>query len=892
MVRKYSPLSLSTSYGHLDTLRQGIASTRKPLPSPSVLSAVNSLAPTLSRLDRRRQLFLDDSDDQDGEMLEPPSSLAETSASTRRSTRLTSPPLASSQVRTVHRSEWTASDLTGRFPVPSYKGHEYLLITLHLGYIHYLPIKTRSASYYISAFKKIFAFFTAKSFPIAHLILENESSTSLTTFLQSQHVSFQHVPPNQHRTNPAERAIRTAKNHLLSVLSAAHISFPPNRWPALLPLTELTLNHLRSFAPDPSISAWHGFHGQPLDFAAHPIHPAGQLVVSHDPPLQRASWAKHGTRGFYLSPALTHYRSHLVFIPSTLDTRITNQLDFFPDPLFTFEDPTLSSPPPDPTSSRPSPTLDGSDLIGQMFVDPELGLCRITGHGQPAFLQPNTGNLAPGQRLSPGWHPTLSYISPTGAVEHLTVTEVARWIQDHPPPPSSSTIVVIPPCPASFVLEPLVIPTRTLRPRRRDQPASSTPATAPPPPLPSRRLRGHPSSAPMLFASDTFTPRRSPRFTAMRCAAIPVASAGGLPPPQCVSQSDPLVILAVPPDTVFTPHRRLPSAGALAVAASPATYPRAPLPAPAPQTPTWFPSAAPELPTVSSRYAPVLNLDELGRPLTFRSALAGPYGDQWRRANGNELVKLVETARALTPVHTATSLPMYLHNVVKEKWFPPALLRPGHLRDIVSDVDRRVRGTAGGDRLSVSYPVSTAVASNPLVNCLFNATVSEDAYFGTVDLTDFYLGTPNPNPPFLKVFLDQYPPEVLSRLHLAPFTETDRRTGRPYCIFRADQTIYGLKEAGKLSNERLVRLLAYWGFVETSTPCLFRHPTRSIAFVLVVDDFGIKYHSRDDYDYLVKCLPPHSHQIFRIHPQTRPPPSHLCSLLTRLRRRLTHPPSP
>ncbi len=111
-----------------------------------------------------------------------------------------------------------------------------------------------------------------------------------------------------------------------------------------------------------------------------------------------------------------------------------------------------------------------------------------------------------------------------------------------------------------------------------------------------------------------------------------------------------------------------------------------------------------------------------------------------------------------------------------------------------------------------------------------------------------------PTPPFLKVFLDQYASEVLSRLRLAPFTKTDRWTGRPYCFFRADQTIYGLKEAGKLSNQRLVRLLANWGLVETSTPCLFRHPTRSIAFVLVVDDFGIKYHSRDDYDYLVQCL--------------------------------------
>ncbi len=186
---------------------------------------------------------------------------------------------------------------------------------------------------------------------------------------------------------------------------------------------------------------------------------------------------------------------------------------------------------------------------------------------------------------------------------------------------------------------------------------------------------------------------------------------------------------------------------ALAVSSMSPVYPRAPLPPPSPFTPTWFESAAsPPIPS-SSTSAPVLNLDELGEPLTFRSALAGPHGDQWKKANGTELVKLVETSRSLTPVHTATSLPTYLNNVVKEKWFPSALLRPGDRRNILSDVDRRVRETAGGDRLTVSSLVSTAVAAHPTVNCLFNAVVSENAHFGTVDLTDFYLGTTNPNPP-------------------------------------------------------------------------------------------------------------------------------------------------
>jgi hypothetical protein len=66
--------------------------------------------------------------------------------------------------------------------------------------------------------------------------------------------------------------------------------------------------------------------------------------------------------------------------------------------------------------------------------------------------------------------------------------------------------------------------------------------------------------------------------------------------------------------------------------------------------------------------------------------------------------------------------------------------------------------------------------------------------------------------------------------------------------------MYGLKEAGQLSNRRLVSLLSSFGFIETATPCLFRHLTRPISFVLVVDDFGVKYHSKVDFDFLVSAL--------------------------------------
>ncbi len=50
--------------------------------------------------------------------------------------------------------------------------------------------------------------------------------------------------------------------------------------------------------------------------------------------------------------------------------------------------------------------------------------------------------------------------------------------------------------------------------------------------------------------------------------------------------------------------------------------------------------------------APVLNFDEDGKPLTFKSAIAGPHREQWIVGDDTELIKLVETTRTLTPVHT------------------------------------------------------------------------------------------------------------------------------------------------------------------------------------------------------------------------------------------------
>jgi len=59
--------------------------------------------------------------------------------------------------------------------------------------------------------------------------------------------------------------------------------------------------------------------------------------------------------------------------------------------------------------------------------------------------------------------------------------------------------------------------------------------------------------------------------------------------------------------------------------------------------------------------------------------------------------------------------------------------------------------------------------------------------------------------------------------------------------------MYDLPQAGRLAYEQLVMHLQHAGYVKAgSTPGLSKHVSKPIQFILVVDDFGIKYQSEDD----------------------------------------------
>jgi hypothetical protein len=147
--------------------------------------------------------------------------------------------------------------------------------------------------------------------------------------MQSNNVQYQLTPPGVHRTNCAERAIKTAKAHIISGLCSVDPQFPMHQWDQLLEQAEITLNMLRGSRINQKLSAYTQINGI-FNPSATPLGPPGCLVLAHEKPTQRSTWAPHGKEAFYLGPALESYRSFKVYIPETRGIRTIDTISWFP----------------------------------------------------------------------------------------------------------------------------------------------------------------------------------------------------------------------------------------------------------------------------------------------------------------------------------------------------------------------------------------------------------------------------------------------------------------------------------------------------------------------------------------------------------------------------------
>ncbi len=105
------------------------------------------------------------------------------------------------------------TDQPGRFPATSSNGNQYIMVLVEVdgNYIDAEPMKNKSAGSMVKTFTELWTRLTAKGVvrPKTHL-LDNEVSAELKAEI-AKNCTIQLVPSDNHRRNPAERAIKLSR---------------------------------------------------------------------------------------------------------------------------------------------------------------------------------------------------------------------------------------------------------------------------------------------------------------------------------------------------------------------------------------------------------------------------------------------------------------------------------------------------------------------------------------------------------------------------------------------------------------------------------------------------------------------------------------------------------
>jgi hypothetical protein len=183
-----------------------------------------------------------------------------------------------------------------------------------------------------------------------------------------------------------------------------------------------------------------------------------------------------------------------------------------------------------------------------------------------------------------------------------------------------------------------------------------------------------------------------------------------------------------------------------------------------------------------------LNFDVNGQSLTYKNAKAGPDREQWTTAEVEEIVRLIDSL-ILFALHYKEIPPDFWRGDVVN--YNPVVKQK--LKD--GQIIFRVRGTAGGNFLSVPYNVSARTANFDVVKILVHSVISSDRYWMTIDIKDYYLGIllPASRYEYLRTPLRMTPTAVLDRYNFHPYI-THRNV-----YFEIRKSMCGLPQAGKLS---------------------------------------------------------------------------------------------
>jgi len=157
---------------------------------------------------------------------------------------------------------------------------------------------------------------------------------------------------------------------------------------------------------------------------------------------------------------------------------------------------------------------------------------------------------------------------------------------------------------------------------------------------------------------------------------------------------------------------------------------------------------------------------------------------------------------------------------------------------------------SGGNCIEYTGEVKTKTAQLTMAKLLLNSIIStKGAQFLVVDIKNFYLNTPMEWYEYMAIPMADIPQTIIDQYKLNDIAIN----GMVYV--KIWKGMYGLPQARYIANDQLIPILKAAGYHQAkNTPGLFKHLWQPITFSLVVDDFGIKYVSKEHADHLIHTL--------------------------------------
>jgi len=768
------------------------------------------------------------------------------------------------------------TDQTGRFPATSFRGNQYIMVLFETGSNNILvePMRSRTASEMVRAYQVLIDRLKEKGIKPSLQILDNECSSEYKQAIKENHMTYQLVPPNDHRRNVAEKAIQTFKDHFVAVLCGTDETFPLQLWCQILRHAENQLNLLRKSRRNPSISAFEEMYG-PHDYDAQPFAILGCAVELHVMPQHRKSWETHTKTGYYIGAAWDHYRCHRVWVKDTKAERVGQTVFFkhkyITQPAITESDALLRASEDicdallkrEPTSKKTRSAVDTlinifkgtaktaqsatdlqrsrlkSALAQRVDLDDVPSLTEASDDDSVASFSsedetsqrgdaPSQRVEAPSQRVPPDAPKIRRWVrEDPGAKCFLTTKKGGpRWnsvkrrvtintgtgeiVEDLNIEPSTSDAVL------HRLLPNGISGTATIL-YHNDPDADDTEADQFPNNSEANEVEIDDGDLRMLGLEVTYP------STKEADNILPIVSPDDLGPSQ---------------NTRAARLRRLASAVEISG-----------------QKPVASKLAGRKFSTqfLCDFAAAVLD-DETGELLEYRHLIKRPkYREAWKHSFGNEIGRL---AQGMPGRNTGTDTLFFIHKheIPPDRWKDVTNGRIVCNERPQKEEVNRTRLTVDGSRINIDMDCGTPTASLLAVKLLLNSVISTPgAKFLGLDLKDFYLNTPLARPEYLRLKLANFPEDVIEHYKLR---EKVDKKGTLYV--KCSKGMYGLPHAGIIAQNLLTERLEAAGYYQSDkTPGFWRHETRPICFTLIVDDFGVKYVGEEHAQHLIDVLKKH-----------------------------------